>query len=89
MRPFPGMCVACHFSWTHHASTAGRGSRLKCFVLPSVKDVLHLVVARSCWTFPSQAYGLESDTDDGADINEEVLDWNGEFQVSAYPVHFP
>lgn len=28
-----------------------------------------------------QAYGLASDPDDGADINEDVLDWNGEFQV--------
>lgn len=28
-----------------------------------------------------QAYGLESDPDDDADINEEVFDWNGEFQV--------
>lgn len=28
-----------------------------------------------------QAYGLASDPDDDADINEEVFDWNGEFQV--------
>lgn len=28
-----------------------------------------------------QAYGLASDQDDDADINDEVFDWNGEFQV--------
>lgn len=31
--------------------------------------------------FSAQAYGLASDPDDGADINEDVFDWNGEFQV--------
>ena len=28
-----------------------------------------------------QGYGLETDPDDDADINEEVSDWMGEFQV--------
>lgn len=28
-----------------------------------------------------QAYGLESDPEDDAEVNEEVFKWNGEFQV--------
>ena len=41
--------------------------------------MLRLVLAVGGLYF--QAYGLASDPDDDADINEEVFDWNGEFQV--------
>ena len=29
-----------------------------------------------------QAYGLAADPDDDAEINDEVFDWMGEFQVN-------
>ena len=33
-----------------------------------------------------QGYGLYADPDADADINDEVFDWNGEFQVRAVVV---